>query len=340
MKIDYIDSNCKNSGYGRASLGYIRKLIELGHDVHVGPSNRKPDVKIIHEVPAHIDKALLDSTVSIIFFYAWELPTLPQSFIDVLNKCTHCCTFSEFQVEVYKKSTGKDNITYLPHIPPEISYSTLKKEKNKDIFIFLSVSRWDERKDPRTLIRSFFNEFNAEEPVKLILKIQDANIAYINKVIEHCRPKGKTSPSIEVIADYLDYEGIKNLYTKADVFVSATRAEGWGLCFNEALLYGVPCIYPDSPYIVRKFFDTNNSIKVLCRDIPVSPFWLGSFFFRNQTKSHIVWSQVDETQLKKAMRKVFNDYDNLFTLPIKPSAVYLEEQQKIGAILQGILKKV
>ena len=87
MKINYIDSKFKNSGYGRASLGYIRKLIELGHEVYVGPSDIKPDVKIIHEVPVAFDKVHLEGNIPTIYFYAWELPVLPSLYMDTLKKC-------------------------------------------------------------------------------------------------------------------------------------------------------------------------------------------------------------------------------------------------------------
>ena len=369
MKIEYICFLDK-CGYGYAAKGYINKLIEMGHAVSIIPidayvleeyeisikQNIKkpigtPNLRIVHVVP-HIAEGLIKNDgVPTIFFYAWELSVLPEVFKKVLEKVKHCVTFSEWQVEVYKRCLKKSNISYIPHIMPLMPSPIIYKKSITNIFTFLSIFRGDERKDPWSLLKAFSSEFINDNNARLVIKVQDTNSYQMGRMIQEIKNvspqtiesagpdciylmnRDNKNPTIKIITSMLKKDEMKSLYLNSNIFVSTTRSEGWGFCFNEALLCGIPCIYPDSPYIVKKFFTKENSIGVPCYDIPVS-----NWSVQQLAEKGTVWSQVNVDALRKVMRSVYTN--NPFKTPVSISQEYLREQSNIENYLNNILSKV
>jgi len=357
MRVEYF-MHCNNTGYGKAGKHYVLKLIQLGHMVSVKPIGKadlkddtidnqikalidknigKPDCRIIHAIPhTHIALSTVQNDgVFTFWFYAWELSILPSMYKEVLAQADHCVTFAPWQVETYVKNTGKDNISYLPHVTMDkIGYQ--KRTWNAP-FTFFSMLRWDERKDPVTLIKAFLYAFNANNPVRLLLKVSaisahNANLA-TNMIMKSAR-LNKTYPTITVIPNDLTDDEMNKLYEQADVFISTTRGEGWGLGFNEALLRGIPVIYPDSPYLVKHFFTKENSISVPTRNILV---YNSSF---PQQEDNMIWSQTDEIALVNIMRHMVVNHKQLFQLPVHISEAYTKEQDTIDTYFNDILSKV
>jgi len=352
--VEYI-AHISNSGYGRAAKAYCLRLLDLGHELSILPigppqlennvqDNRLsnciskktiPQLRIIHEIP-HPQTAIglmRNDGVPTVWFYAWELELLPQCYKDTLAQADYCVTFSQLQVDVYKKEMGKDNIYYLPHVIP--SKPTVRKTQKNNDFTFLSVFRWDERKDPQGLLKSYLYGFNKEDNVRLVLKTSaiqyDAIVNSINMIMKHCRLR-KNFPPVIPITKNLSQSELDSLYLEGDVFVSPTRAEGWGYGFNEALLYGLPCIYPDTNHINRTFFDSSNSLSVPTRKVFV---YNHSF---PETSDKMTWPQVDEIALAEQMRNAFVNYDKLFKLPVNIAQAYLDEQKLVDNYLNEILK--
>ena len=362
MKIEYI-TLLNNSGYANAARAYIHRLHSLGHQVSVRstypeinpvlldprlerdrvvaacinrPSHDPPDLRIIHELPIAANKGLFRKDgVPTLWVYAWELSVLPPSYREILAQADACATHSPFQVEVYRRDVGRDSITYLPHVDPPLP-TRRKTVRNAEVFTFLSVFRWDERKDPLTLIRAFLRTFSASERVRLLLKVNCVEsqqvLGTIQALARDSRLPGPL-PEIRVNTDYLDSAQMEALYLDADVFVSPTRAEGWGLCFHEALLNGLPCIYTDSPYVVRSFFDPSNSIPVPATDVYVR----GSSFI--EVTPGMVWSQVSDVALGQAMRRAKEDYDHLFHMPVDLAPGFRDEQAGLDARLQEAITR-
>lgn len=358
MKIEYV-THVNSTGYGKAAKDYIIKLIQMKHTVSVRPIGLtqlfesrgdnmikaiidknigKPDVRIIHAVPhPHLAmNALQNDGVFTIWLYAWELAILPPMFMDIFNKVEHCVTFAEWQVETYQRCMKKDNISYLPHIVKnESGYE--KRDWNNPL-TFLSVFRWDERKDPSTLIKSFLYAFDGMKgSVRLILKVQDIKQetvqAGINQIMKISR-LGKQFPNITAVCGCLTENEMDHLYRDADIFVSTTRGEGWGLGFNEALSRGIPVIYPDHPYLVKSFFNNSNSIAVPARNTLV---YNSSF---PQVTENMVWGQVDEIAMVNTLRNVYQTHKERFTLPVYLDQKFINEQHSIDGFINDILAKV
>jgi len=132
---------------------------------------------------------------------------------------------------------GVDVDTFYPEEP------TIKLDYVDNRFKFVIFGRWDYRKSTKELIKTFLKEFKSDEPVDLIVSIDNPFSGDGHKTTEERleaydftdeRIKVKHFPSRE---DYITY--IKN----GHVFLSCARSEGWNLPLIEAMACGTPSIY-------------------------------------------------------------------------------------------------
>jgi glycosyltransferase involved in cell wall biosynthesis len=356
------------SGYSNAAKHYILMLNEKGYSVrikalsdvfldHRSPldleikeimdkgeklEGRPASLKIIHAVPpVGVNELNNDKRTPTIWFYAWEGKYLPEEMLKVLPKVEHCVTFSNEQVKIYKEQIHKDNVTYIPHVvlgARQYEAPDTPKEKG-ELFTFLSVFEWNARKDPATLLRAYIKEFEHEENVALIIKIISYNMAGIKTEIEKI-VKGlrlnKVPPKIIPVTNYLSDVELVDLYKQADVYVSATRGEGYGIPFIESLFVGTPVLVPNK-YIDLLPFNAQNSIEVETYDT----IMFGSQYDIN--KGDNVWGQVSDVDLADKMRHI---YETMYTdaskieTPTKPSDAFIKEYNGISDTLDVLVQDV
>lgn len=125
-------------------------------------------------------------------------------------------------------------------------------------FVFLSVFKWEERKNWRGLIAAFVEQFvlrNATmpaaqaRPVALFIKTFDwwgANPEMdIGWFLEErfSVAVARSMPSwLRVSTDTLSEQGMADLYCHANAFALPSHGEGWGLPLAEAMAMGLPTI--------------------------------------------------------------------------------------------------
>ena len=115
-------------------------------------------------------------------------------------------------------------------------------------FRFLSVFKWEARKGWDVLLRAYFEEFTADEPVSLHVKTRafhsdddfDAKIDAF--AAERGLPPRAQRPEVHVIGHELALRGLPRLYKAVDAFVLPSRGEGWGRPHVEAMAMGLPVI--------------------------------------------------------------------------------------------------
>lgn len=354
MKIEYI-AGIQPTGYGRAALDYILRMVALGHEVSVVPINEvqlpdptqrsiiepllhrdvgRPDVRIIHAIPhPQLSMPYVGSDgVRTMWFYAWEVNKLPPWYLECFEQVNFCVTFSPWQAEVYRRDTGRNNIAYLPHVFPRARGT--KSAWNPDLFTFFSLFRWDERKDPMTLLKAYLSAFSADDDCLLRLKVTDTAPTTLETAVRNVESAARLdrpSPRIQFITETLTDAQLADLYLGSDVFVSTTRGEGWGFGFNEALLHGVPCIYPDAPSVPNCFFTRENSVAVPTYQALV----FNSHFY--QVSRDMIWAQTSDVALAKVMRDVYLDHETRFRLPVSMSPAALADQRTLDERLEAIL---
>ncbi|MBN2714766.1 MAG: glycosyltransferase family 4 protein [Deltaproteobacteria bacterium] len=122
----------------------------------------------------------------------------------------------------------------------------LSRETDRN-FKFLAVASPHKRKGLETLLQAYRNAFTADDDVVLIVKIN-----YIPK--KRGKPfeyrdihgmfdtfkKDRSAPQVILMDTFFSEHDIAALYRSADCLVSATRGEGFGMVYLEALACGLP----------------------------------------------------------------------------------------------------
>jgi autotransporter strand-loop-strand O-heptosyltransferase len=185
-----------------------------------------------------------------IAYNVWESTLQPEHFFNKLKEYDQIWVPSQWQAEctiAQGMPAGKVKV-----VPEGVDVDTFYPEDSKTIldyvdgrFKFVIFGRWDYRKSTKELIETFLKEFKPNEPVDLIVSIDNPFSGDGHETTEDRlqaygftdeRIKVKHFPSRE---DYITY--MKN----GHVFLSCARSEGWNLPLIEAMACGTPAIYSE-----------------------------------------------------------------------------------------------
>ena len=121
-----------------------------------------------------------------------------------------------------------------------------KKDMPKNKFTFLCLKGWrnnEDRGGNQYAVKSFLEEFNSKDNVRMIIKINPAyGIPDVNKLTNELNIQNKDLPELIFDGASYPYNQLVNIYNQADVFVMPTRAEAYGIPVNEASACGIPTI--------------------------------------------------------------------------------------------------
>lgn len=203
---------------------------------------------------------------------------------------------------------GVDSTFFNPDVLP------LKYSRGK--FNFGSVFDWTERKNPKALIRAYYNEFTNEDVTLTIRTFwrfkggSEGTREYINNEVQGIKNEysGRTEfPKILFWFEAMDDSIMPNFYKSFDCFVLPTRGEGFGLPFIEAMACGVPVIGPEIGGH-RDFMNENNSILVKSKMSNID----NQLFLRLQPQySGQRWVDVDMECLAKSMRWAYENKEEI-----------------------------
>jgi glycosyltransferase involved in cell wall biosynthesis len=200
---------------------------------------------------------------------------------------------------------GVDIEKYNPNITP-LQY-------NRGAFNFGSVFDWSERKNPIALIRAYFNAFFRGEDVTLTIRTFwrfpiEATKEYVSAEVQKIKDgySGRTEfPKILFWYETMNEDMVPNFYRSFNAFVLPTRGEGFGLPLLEAMACGVPTIGPEWGGS-REFMNPDNSVIVPGKVVPINHH---EFLRRQPQYAGQQWFDVDEVELAKAMRFVYDHQD-------------------------------
>ena len=266
------------SGYGNSSREYVLSLHKKGVPIRVTPhcfETNPPPVGTEREgfifrelVGSDIDYDVVISQLTPdmavqhyeegkynIAYFAWETSFVHPHWVKCLNRMQEVWTPSAWNVEAIRSSGVTVPVHKIPHgISPDrfdgVEKSALEiAGLDKNSYKFYNIFQWSARKNPESLIRAYFNAFNGDDNVVLLLK------TYIGKggpveqklIIEYIQSIKKDMgfskyPRIVLLTDLLNDLQMKALHLNMDCFVSLHTAEGFGLTPFEAGLAGNPVI--------------------------------------------------------------------------------------------------
>ena len=181
----------------------------------------------------------------------FETDRCPNAWIPGFSMIDEVWTFSKFNKESWEKSRLK-NIKVMPFgIDGKIFNPDVKPidVKGRKTFMFIANGDFTERKWFEGLIEAFVTEFNRDDDVCLLIKAhyggfirpqKDAVIEVIRNIAY--RFNRVNPPTVLYIGDKVPYEEMGKFYKAGSCYVLASRGEGLGLPYAEALACGVPVI--------------------------------------------------------------------------------------------------
>tara|TARA_R110000765_G_scaffold264576_3_gene364086 strand:- start:1092 stop:2345 length:1254 start_codon:yes stop_codon:yes gene_type:complete len=193
------------------------------------------------------------SVVPMVYYHVWDNYPYPDYNKVWYDSCDHIACISKVTHDIVQNVAPDVNSVYLPHAVNTEVFTPLDKEKREDLrsnlgidkekFVVVWNSRNARRKQPGTLI-FWFKEFLdkvGHDKAKLIMHTdpQDSNGPNLLAVISKL---GLTNGEVQFSTQKIDFDQLAAMYNCADVTVSISDAEGFGLSTLESLSCGTPII--------------------------------------------------------------------------------------------------
>ena len=187
-----------------------------------------------------------------IAYNVWESTLQPQGYFNRLLEYDELWVPSKWQKECsIKQGFNEERVKVVPEgvdvdtfFPEEVDVLDEYKDGR---FKFLLFGRWDYRKSTKEIIQSFLNTFDKDEPVDLVVSIDNMwgeQMDGFKSTKERLESYGLLDDRIKILSFPKREDYIKFLKT-GHVFLSCARAEGWNLPLIESMACGTPSIYSD-----------------------------------------------------------------------------------------------
>jgi glycosyltransferase involved in cell wall biosynthesis len=200
-----------------------------------------PFVNVTFEFPIFaVNDRLADKNVA---FFPIDWDRCPGQWAEAANWCDEYWVPSHFNYVCAAKSGFDPHKLFI--IPHGVDTNRFKPGNptldlpNEGYFTFLTISNYISRKAWDVLIKAYTREFSDDDKVCLVCKTADPH-GLMQAAAPYIQQRG--APKVYLLHRELDLDQIPCLYSSADCFVLPSRAEGFGMCFLEAMAAGIPAI--------------------------------------------------------------------------------------------------
>lgn len=275
-------------GYGIASAKLLKELKALGIKISLGYNNQK--IGFLFHAPYSLLK--MENPYRIIYTM-FESDKIPDDWKDYLEAADKVLVPSRWCQDVFKKAGVDTEVVPLGYDDNIFTYKKRdNKRKSRKDFVFLHYNAFNARKGFLELFKAFTEEFQPDEPVKLLLKT----------TLSSC-PAGfplvpSMYPNIQIIYGSAPEEKLAEICHGADAFVFPSRGEGFGQTPLEAMATGLPTIVP-SAHGISEYFDPEYMYEVKVAD--TCPALYSRYKGENVGKMVVC----DIEHLKKQMRHIY-----------------------------------
>lgn len=239
----------------------------------------------------------------------WEVNPLPDYWLEILKniKADGIIVPSTFNSQMIKDKIDKPIYIVREGLDLDDFKETSVNNKNEP-FKFFSLFQWIPRKAYDSLLQSYFNEFNENDNVSLIIKTSSLNYNVIpssqilSSITSVKKRFGKKLP-VYVNTTGIKYNEVIELYNESNAFVIPSRAEGYCRPLLEAMASNLPVITTN--YGGQTDFVNNENGYLIDYDLTNIPqqWYSGDF------QPHQVWAEPKVEHLQKLMRHVYENYN-------------------------------
>ncbi|MFT2099737.1 glycosyltransferase family 4 protein [Marinomonas sp. 2405UD66-6] len=298
---------------------------EGGGDFPANPAFLQQDPEIAHIAEQSLTQPEVETCLRLLYpprvsgmqgiynglnLYGWEESYVPSDYIDDFNQhLQFATTMSHYvsrtlrnngcNIPLFTTGIGVDHILQTEAddslLPIELQK---KQQEKKEKLYLLHISSCFPRKGVDVLLTAYANHFNGEDQICLIIKTFTNPHHDIAQQLQAWREAADNAPDIILINEDLPTGAIRALYQTADVLVTPSRGEGFGLPMAEAMLHDLPVI--TTGYGGQSDFCTDQTA------------WLIDYEFRRAT-SHIsgnnsVWVEPYADHLGSLLKDFYQAY--------------------------------
>jgi glycosyltransferase involved in cell wall biosynthesis len=304
------------SGYADESRHFVEILDQLGLDVEaveltragesrsLRPSAARPNLYVFScpwpdfEIPA--------DARYVVWRTMYETDQLPDGWVERACEVDEVWVPSDFSAQTFSAAGVPTERVKLLAAPIDLDRFQVQNgpTRRPEPFTFLSVFRWQYRKGWDVLLSAYFSEFSTSDDTHLIMHVLPLKADAPSPASQIADVLGVTlgerHPSLEIRTDPLTRAQVPNLYREADCFVLASRGEGCGRPYMEAMASGLPTIGTRWSGNLA-FMSDRCSLLVDADVVPVSPDAAAEWpLFAGHS-----WAEPDKRHLSELMRSAY-----------------------------------
>jgi len=182
-----------------------------------------------------------------IAYNVWESTLQPETYFNRLKEFDELWVPSKWQRDcTIAQGYDPEKIKVVPEgvdvktfFPEETSHELTSDGR----FKFFLAGRWDYRKSIKEIIETFLSTFDKDEPVDLIISVDNPfsgdGLKTTEERLDHY---GLNDDRIKIL-HFPPREDYIKILKSCDAFVSCARSEGWNLPLIESMACGIPSIY-------------------------------------------------------------------------------------------------
>ncbi len=306
----HIITTDRNTGYGKATSNLIGIFKKLEHSVNiVMPGRQAPiaDIDFFIRTPPWFSGR---ARKRIAYFY-WEAIPLPHGWAAAINTVDEIWAPCPLVAECCKMAGFKGKIVIVPTPATPIDFSSIPELNidgiRGDSFKFYSISQWHNRKGWNELISAYFDEFNSDDNVSLVVKTNPINHLLQEKIkedviaIKSNFSNKKTAPLV-LIPSIISEQEILSIHKSCHCYVAPHHGEGWGMPIHDAIMSGKQIIATKFGGVIE-FLDDDAFHPIPFKMVPVTGMEWNCAYGDYQK-----WAQPDVAALKSIMRDVYKNF--------------------------------
>jgi glycosyltransferase involved in cell wall biosynthesis len=226
------------------------------------------------------------------------------------------------------------------------SYKPLGIPGTENKFLFYFIGETNRRKGIEHLLKAFHLEFNPDEQVELVMKInspgmsEKESILHMNHYCNEIKNGLKLWPSLDnykreiVIAEYLSPENIMRLHNSCDCFVMPSYGEAWCIPAFDAMCMGKTPIITDDTGMKEYIGDDNGYVVKSYKE----PVFGMMDTFNDLYTGREEWCRIDVLDLRKKMREAYqNHQERRVKSKNGIDSAYSYSYEKLGQQMKEIL---